>query len=111
MGATTLQHLVLPDDDDAEPAPRTAEELPVRDLPALPALRALADSLDCVLQEDLCALAGIKASTERAWAKRGEGPDYVMFGNRRLYPRESFRKFLQLRKRERSRQVAPRTTL
>jgi hypothetical protein len=94
--------------EDDDPAPRTAEELPIRDLPAL---RALADSLDCVLQEDLCALAGIKASTERAWAKRGEGPDYVMFGNRRLYPRESFRKFLQLRKRERSRHVAPRTTL
>lgn len=96
------------DDDDGDPAPRTAAEIPVRDLVAL---RTLADSLDCVLQEDLCALAGIKASTERAWAKRGDGPNYVLFGNRRLYPREAFRKFLQLRQRERSRRVDPRTAL
>jgi hypothetical protein len=76
-----------------------ADERPPRDLEHL---RALAASLDCVLPEDLCALGAIKHSTAEAWAKRGEGPAYVMFGNRRLYPREPLREFLQGRVRSRA---------
>lgn len=83
--------------DDHDPAPRSATELP-----PTPRAQALADSLDCLLQTDLCTLAAVKASTADAWAKRGEGPPYVMFGNRRLYPREGVRKFLADRVRERS---------
>ena len=62
---------------------------------------ALVEFLDCVLEEDVCVLAKAKPSTPKAWAKRGEGPDYVMFGNRRLYPREALRRFLKDRQRER----------
>lgn len=92
--------LASPDlaDGDA-PAPRTAAELPPQDLLRL---RALADSLDCLLTDDLCSLGKVKQSTADAWAKRGEGPDYVMFGNRRLYPREALRKFLEKHQRARA---------
>jgi hypothetical protein len=83
--------------DDLDPAPRGGMEVPVG-----PRVQALADSLDCLLQPDLAALAGIKYSTTEAWAKRGDGPPFVMLGNRRLYPREGVRKFLAERMRERS---------
>lgn len=71
-------------------------DTPVPCLPSprdLDRVRALAAEIDCVVTEDLCALAGIKASTAEAWAKRGEGPAYVILGNRRLYPREALRKY------------------
>jgi hypothetical protein len=83
--------------DDFDPAPRSGAELPTAARVA-----ALADSLDCLTQSDLCALAAIKDPTADAWAKRGEGPPYVLFGNRRLYPREGVRKYLAERIRSRS---------
>ena len=69
-------------------------------------MRTLAESLDCLLPGDVAGLAGVKDSTLDAWAKRGEGPDYVMFGNRRLYPRDAMRKFLKDRTREGRRATA-----
>lgn len=86
----------LPLTDDESPAPRRGSELPIPER-----VRALAESLDCVTSEDVCALGNVKHSTTEAWAKRGEGPDYVMFGNRRLYPREALRQFLMDRQRQR----------
>ena len=85
----------LPLTDDEAPALRRGLELPIAER-----VRALAESLDCVLEEDVCVLAKAKPSTPKAWAKRGEGPDYVMFGNRRLYPREALPRFLKDRQRE-----------
>jgi len=67
---------------------------PAKDLDRV---RALADSLDCVIDEDLCLVADVKASTTEAWAKRGEGPAYVIVGNRRMYPREALREYVKAR--------------
>jgi hypothetical protein len=64
-------------------------------------LRALAESLDCVLEEDLCALYKIKHSTAEAWGKRAIGPAYVIAGNARLYPRDAIKADLKARQRER----------
>jgi hypothetical protein len=85
--------------EDEAPALRRGSELPIRDVERV---RALADSLECMLPSDLCALAGVKESTLESWAKRGEGPAYVLFGNRRLYPRDGIRQFLKARIRERT---------
>lgn len=49
--------------------------------------RALARSLDCLTEEELGVLAMAEPSTVEAWRKRGKGPDYILFGNRFLYPR------------------------
>jgi len=84
-------------DDEFQPVPRQGAELPT---PAR--VQALADSLDYMLQSDLCALAAVKNATVDAWAKRGEGPPYVMLGNRRLYPRDGVRRFLADRVRTRT---------
>lgn len=87
---------------DAEadsPAPRTAAELTLGDVVAR--VRALADSLDCVIEQDLCELAAVKASTLEAWRKRHEGPDYIVVGNRILYPRDGLKMFLMGRRRSR----------
>ena len=89
------------DSSDFDPAPRTAAELP-----PTARLRALADSLECLLRGDVSEIADVKPSTTDAWAKRGEGPPYVMFGNRRLYPLEGVRKYLQERMRGRGVSVA-----
>lgn len=84
---------------DEAPALRHGPELPVRDVERV---RALADSLDCIIPCDLATLAAVKESTLESWAKRGEGPPYVMFGNRRLYPREGLRQFFKARMRDRT---------
>lgn len=64
-------------------------------------VRELARSLDCLTEEELRALAGITEGTALAWRKRGQGPAYVMFGNRVLYPRSEVSKHLQTLVRER----------
>jgi hypothetical protein len=84
-------------DLSAEPAPRISPELP-----GGARLRALADSLDCVLDSDLCELARVKPTTTEAWRKRGVGPPYVLLGNRYLYPREGLRKHLSRLLRDRT---------
>ena len=99
MGTMPLMNTDQPLAPDEAPALRHGAELPPRDVDRV---RALADSLDCIIPSDLGSLAAVKESTLDSWAKRGEGPPYVMFGNRRLYPREGVRQFLKARVRERS---------
>jgi hypothetical protein len=63
-------------------------------------VRAMADSMGCLLDEDLQELAQVKASTTEAWRKRGHGPDYAMLGNRILYTKDSVMQFLKSRIRQ-----------
>lgn len=69
--------------------------------PDLGRLRALADSLDCLLEEDLQLLTSTSAATTKGWANRGDGPAYCMLGNRRLYPRQAVSEWMMTRVRER----------
>lgn len=88
---------LLDDDDDGTPVRVSGPaEGPTR-------RSEIARSLGCLVRRDVCDLGGIKATTLDAWAKRGEGPPYVMFGNERLYPLDAFRAFLAARLRERRR--------
>ncbi len=64
------------------------------DTPAPQPARALAESMGYVLADDVAALAGVKLGTLATWARHGEGPPFVMFGRRRLYPREGLRRHL-----------------
>jgi hypothetical protein len=61
----------------------------------------LAQSLDCMTEDDLIALADITPITAEAWRKRGKGPAYVLIGNRYLYPRTAVAQFVQDNVRER----------
>lgn len=79
-------------DPDDLPAPRTRTELTPRNIELV---RAQAAVLGFMLPDDVCALGAMKHTTPEAWAKRGEGPPYVMFGNRRLYPIDGVREFLR----------------
>ena len=63
--------------------------------------RALAESLGCLTEEDLCILADVTPCTAEAWRKRGKGPAYVLIGKRYLYPRPAFAEYLQTQVRER----------
>lgn len=63
-------------------------------------VRELAESLDCIVEDDLELLAGIKPSTSEAWRKRGTGPAYVLLGNTYLYPRPALRDFIAHQVRE-----------
>lgn len=62
----------------------------------------LAQSLDCITDEDLQNLAMVKASTTEAWRKRGTGPAYIRLGNRYLYPRKAVSKYLESITKERA---------
>lgn len=62
----------------------------------------LAQSLDCITDQDLQRLAGVKPSTMEAWRKRGIGPDYILFGKQYLYPRAAVAAYLQSLIRERA---------
>lgn len=62
----------------------------------------LAQSLDCITDEDLQSLACVKASTTEAWRKRGTGPAYIRLGNRFLYPRKAVSKYLDSITKERT---------
>lgn len=73
-------------------------------------VRRLADSLDCLTEDDLLLLAGVTHGTAAAWRKRGIGPPYVRFGNVVLYPRQGLRKHLDDELRE-PRQVPARDVL
>ena len=74
----------------------------VLDHAQLERLRALADSLDCVTDEDLQLLGDLTGSTTSAWRKRGTGPEYILLGNRALYPRKPLAAFLEARRRKRN---------
>jgi len=64
-------------------------------------LRKLADSLQCITDDDLQLLADVTPSTAEAWRKRGQGPAYIRIGNRVLYPIECIATFMDSRRRER----------
>lgn len=64
-------------------------------------IRALAQSLDCMTEDDLNLLTDTKPGTTESWRKRGKGPAYVLIGNRYLYPRKAVAEFLQINVRER----------
>lgn len=65
-------------------------------------IRALAQSLDCMIEEDFCALAEVTPITAQNWRKRREGPAYTMLGNRVLYPVPKVAEFVKERIRHRT---------
>ncbi|MBX3619138.1 MAG: helix-turn-helix domain-containing protein [Rhizobacter sp.] len=65
-------------------------------------IRALALSLDCIAEPDLCLLADITPTTAESWRKRGKGPAYALIGNRYLYPRSAVADYLRGLIKERS---------
>lgn len=64
-------------------------------------VRDLAQSLDCMTEEDLCLLTATTPGTTESWRKRGKGPAYVLVGNRYLYPRKAVADFVHSNLRER----------
>jgi hypothetical protein len=64
-------------------------------------LRDLAQALDCLTEGDLCLLANVTASTCDNWRRRGNGPSYILIGNRYLYPRKAVAEHMQGLLRER----------
>lgn len=58
-------------------------------------VQILASLLDCMTEQDLCALFAITPGTAEAWRKRRKGPSYALVGNRVLYPRQAVREFLE----------------
>ena len=64
-------------------------------------VRALAQSVDCITEDDLNLLTGTTPGTTESWRKRGKGPAYVLIGNRYLYPRTAVAEFVQSNVRER----------
>lgn len=56
--------------------------------------QVLAEALDYLTEQDLCALCSITPATAEAWRKRKRGPAYALVGNRVLYPKSSVRAFL-----------------
>ena len=65
-------------------------------------LRALADKLDCLTETDVMLLGKLSQSTVEAWRKRGQGPAYILLGNRYLYPCKAVAKYLDSITRERT---------
>lgn len=63
--------------------------------------RVLAESLDCLTEQDVCELYDIELSTAENWRKRGKGPEYILAGNRYLYPRAAVAADLESRTRKR----------
>ena len=65
-------------------------------------IRSMAVGLDCLIEEDFQLLAGATANTIEAWRKRGQGPAYILLGNRYLYPLKAVAKHLDSITRERT---------
>ena len=63
-------------------------------------VRQMAERLDCFLEEDFQTLANATEGTVEAWRKRGQGPAYILLGNRYLYPRKAVAKYLESITRE-----------
>lgn len=55
---------------------------------------ALAASVECMTEAELQLLAAVTPGTLESWRKRGQGPAYVRFGTRYLYPRAGVRAFI-----------------
>jgi len=64
-------------------------------------LRKLADSLNCMTEDDLQLLADVTPSTSEAWRKRGQGPAFIRIGNRVFYPHKAVAEFMASRLRAR----------
>jgi hypothetical protein len=64
-------------------------------------LRNLAAQFDCLTEEEYLLLANITSSTARTHRKRGTGPEYILAGNRYLYPRKALHAYLVSRTRTR----------
>ncbi len=64
-------------------------------------LRKLADSLNCMTEDDLQLLAGVTPNTSEAWRKRGQGPAFIRIGNRVFYPTKAVAEFMESRLRAR----------
>ena len=65
-------------------------------------VRHMAERLDCFVEEDFQLLAKATEKTVEAWRKRGQGPAYILLGNRYLYPRKAVAKYLDSITRERT---------
>lgn len=65
-------------------------------------LRSIADKLDCLTETDIMLLGKLTQSTVEAWRKRGQGPAYILLGNRYLYPRKAVAKYLESITKERT---------
>lgn len=69
-------------------------------------LQELASAIDCLTEEDLALLVGVKLETLEAWRKRGKGPEYALVGSRFLYPRSAVARHVADRVRSRPAQPA-----
>lgn len=58
-------------------------------------VRAMAERLDCFVEEDFQLLANATPNTVEAWRKRGQGPAYILLGRRYLYPRKAVAEYLE----------------
>lgn len=65
-------------------------------------LRRLAESLDCLTEEEHLLLTGWAPETAKTKRKRGEGPPYVRHGCNYLYPRAQYAEYLRERVRQRA---------
>lgn len=65
-------------------------------------VRHMAERLDCFVEEDFQLLAKATENTVEAWRKRGQGPAYIRFGNRYLYPCKAVAKYLESITKERT---------
>lgn len=65
-------------------------------------VRHMAERLDCFVEEDFQLLAKATENTVEAWRKRGQGPAYIRFGNRYLYPCKAVAKYLDSITKERT---------
>ncbi len=65
-------------------------------------LRTLADSLNCLTEQDFMLLTGTTGNTVESWRKRGKGPDYILAGNRFFYPRHSVSNYMESCTRQRT---------
>lgn len=65
-------------------------------------VRHMAERLDCFVEEDFKLLAQATDSTVEAWRKRGQGPAYILFGKRYLYPRKAVQSYLDSIVKERT---------
>lgn len=59
------------------------------DAPTGSRLAQLASDLGHLTEQDMLLLADVTPGTLEAWRKRGQGPAYVLAGNRYFYPREA----------------------
>ncbi|MCS0585315.1 hypothetical protein NX784_27420 [Massilia pinisoli] len=62
--------------------------------PNIADLADLARLVDCLDEQSVAKLAGVKVSTLDAWRKRGKGPEYILLGRNYFYPISAVRKHI-----------------